>query len=150
MSKVSSPPVCICAAFLPALVRPPFKTRIRRLRDAARAADIKRRASRIVSTYSKIASVCLSVLRVSSKSAKSMSLALPKEINAEKPIPLSLAQSRIVVHTAADCDTKAILPFKAETGENEPLNCIQGKMSPKLLGPKIRIFTDLAIVIHWA
>ncbi len=40
---------------------------------------------------------------------------------------LSLAQSRTVVHTAADCEIKAIFPGRAATGEKEQLKLCQAE-----------------------
>lgn len=63
-------------------------------------------------------------------------------MNEEKPIFLSFAQSNTVVQTAADCEMNAIFPGLAATGENVQLNLCQGKIIPKLFGPKTRIFND--------
>ncbi|SQA48344.1 Uncharacterised protein [Vibrio alginolyticus] len=63
-------------------------------------------------------------------------------MNEEKPMFLSFAQSKTVVQTAADCEMKAIFPGLAATGENVQLKLCQGRMIPKLFGPKTRMFND--------
>ena len=66
------------------------------------------------------------------------------DMTLENPTSLVCAQSRIAVHKAPDCDTKARLPILALPWLNVALRPISGRITPKQLGPIKRMLWRLA------
>ena len=57
----------------------------------------------------------------------------------EKPTSFDLAQSKIAVHKAPDCEIKAILPAIALPLLKVAFSPISGRITPRQLGPISRI-----------
>lgn len=132
-------PVCVCAASEPRLWRPALRTITGLIVAAARNELMKDRASRIPSTYSKIASVFGSVDRKCRTSPKSMLVELPSETIEEKPSPCGPAQSEIAEQSAPDCETTERRPFGAAEFRNVAFMPIHGLTNPTQFGPMKRM-----------
>ena len=62
----------------------------------------------------------------------------------EKPMPLAHAQSSTALHSAPDCETKAILPGGASSGAKLAFRPMPGTSRPMELGPSTRMPWALA------
>ena len=105
------------------------------MRAAARSALMKLRALRMPSMYIRMLWVLASETRKSRISPKSTSVDEPIDTTLEKPTSLLCAQSRIAVHSAPDCDTKAMSPVFAPPLLKVAFRPIDGRMMPRQFGP---------------
>jgi len=110
----------------------------RKFRAAARAADMKRRASSTRSRQRRIARVRRSAAKWSRQSEASMSRARPRAITAEKPTPRRLAHSTMAAATLPDCETRARSPAAGAWANRLASRRRDGTLSPALLGPSRR------------
>ena len=128
-------PLWVCAASLPAGLRPALSTTTGLALAAERSALMKRRAFEMPSRYTMMLWVCWSLARKSSTWAMSTAVFGPSDTTVEKPTALLRAQSSIDEVSAPDCDTSASEPLRASGPSALALSCSRGRCSPRPLGP---------------
>ena len=128
-------PLCVCAARLPAVLRPALSTITGLALAAARSALMKRRALAMPSMYTTMLCVLPSAARKSSTCAMSTTVFGPSETTCEKPTEFWLAQSRMDAVSAPDCDTRASGPAAASGPTALAFRPMLARWKPRLLGP---------------
>ncbi len=100
----------------------------------------------MLSKYPSITRVFSSLPMESMISVSEMSVLLPRLTNFEKPIFSPRAQSSIATHRAPDCEKKPIWPSGGIPAAKDALSELAVSISPRQLGPIIRIPNFLARV----
>jgi hypothetical protein len=137
--------VCEEAARAPAAVDPAFTMMTGFLAVTSRETRRKRMPSSMLSTSPRMTRVSGSFERNSMTSDSVRAALLPRLTNFEKPTFSPIAQSRMAVHSAPDCEKKEIAPAGGVPAAKDALRRACVLMRPRQLGPSTLTFAFRAV-----